>query len=66
VRTRQDGEADECDVLLQRDRDNVLDALPDTGIDDLEPSVAQRPGDDLRAAVMSVKARLGHQNPCGH
>ena len=64
---------DERDVLLQRDRHDVLDALADAGVDDLEPGVAQRAGDDLGAAVMAVEAGLGdehsesasHQNTTG-
>ena len=56
---RQDRKPDQRDVLLQRDRHDVLDALPDAGVDDLEPGVAQRAGDDLGAAVMAVQAGLG-------
>ena len=50
---------DQRDVFLQRDRHDVLDALPDAGVDHLETRVAQRAGDDLGAAVMAVETGLG-------
>ena len=49
-------------IFLQRDRHDVLDALPDTGVDHLETGVAQRARDDLGAAVMAVEAGLGDQH----
>jgi hypothetical protein len=42
-----------------------LGRLVETGVDDLEPAVAQRPGDDLGPPVVSVEARLGHDHPVG-
>ncbi len=66
VRTREDAQPDQCDVLLQRDRHDVLDALADPGVDDLEPGVTQRAGDDLGAAVMAVKTGLRDEHSSGH
>jgi hypothetical protein len=53
-------------VLLQCDRDDVLDALADTGVDDLEAGVAQRPGDDLGASIMAVQTGFRHEHSRGH
>src|SRR5262249_50891550 len=66
VRTRQNAQADERDILLQGDRHDVLDALPNPGVDDLESGVAKRARHDLGAAIVPVEAGLGHQNPRGH
>ncbi len=56
VRTGQDRKSHQGNVFLQRDGHDVLDALPDTGVDDLEARVAQRARDDLGAAVVAVQA----------
>ena len=45
-------------VLLDRGLDDLLRRLVETGVDDLHPGVAKRPGDDLRAAIVTVKTRL--------
>ncbi len=66
VRTGQNAQAHHRHVFLHGDRGDVLDALPDAGVDDLEAGVAQGAGDDLRAAVMPVQAGLGDQNANGH
>ena len=66
VRTRQDAQADDGHVFLDRDRRDVLDALPDAGVDDLESGVAQCARDDLGAAVVPVETGLGDQNTNGH
>ena len=66
VRAREDGEADEVDVFLQRDRGDHVGLLADAGVDDFEARVAQRPGDQLGAPVVSVEARLRHQHPHRH
>ena len=39
---RQDRQPDKLDVLLQSDRNNVLDALANSGVDDFESGVAER------------------------
>ena len=65
VRTGQDRKPHHRNIFLQRDRHDVLDALPDAGVDHLESRVAQGAGDDLGAAVMPVETGLGHQNAGG-
>ena len=59
VRAGQDGQADHIRVLLQRRGDDLLRRLAQAGVDHLHAGVAQRPGDDLGAAVVAVEARLG-------
>ena len=66
VRAGQDRKPHQRNVFLQRDRHDVLDALPDAGVDHLETRVAQRAGDDLRAAVMAVETGFGDENTNGH
>jgi hypothetical protein len=39
VSTGQDAQADHGDVFLDGDRGDVLDALPDAGVDNLESGV---------------------------
>src|SRR5277367_4078958 len=63
---RQDRKPDKLDVLLQRDRNDVLDALANSGVDDLESGIAQRARDDLCAAVVSVQTGLRHQDASPH
>ncbi len=58
VRTRENRESDDLNIFLERGIDDHLWRLPQTGVDDLHASIAQRPGDYLRAAVMTVKAGL--------
>lgn len=58
----QDRKAHQCNIFLKRDGDDVLDALPDAGVDDLEPGIAQRTRDDLGPpTVVAVQTGLGHQ-----
>ena len=59
VRAREDRQADDVGVLLQRGRRNLLGRLPQAGVDDLHAGVAQRARNDLGAAVVAVEARLG-------
>ena len=59
----EDREPDDVDVFLQRDRRDGVGLLADTGVDDLEAGVAQRPGHELRAPIVPVEPRLRHQDP---
>ena len=45
--------------------DDLLGGLVEPGVDDLEPGVAQRPGDHLGAAVVPVEPGLGHDHSIG-
>ena len=62
MRAREQREADGVDVFLQRRLGDLLGGLVQTGVDDLEAVIAQRPGDGLRAAVMAVQTRLGNDD----
>src|SRR4051794_31629223 len=62
VGAREDREADGVGVLLEDGLDDLLRRLVQARVDDLHAGVAQRAGDDLRAAVMAVEARLGHDD----
>ena len=50
------------DVLLDHGLDDLLGRPVQARVDHLEPGVAQRAGDDLGAAVVTVEAGLGDQN----
>ena len=45
--------------------DDLLRRLVKAGVDDLHAGVAQRPGDDLGAAIVTVEARLGDDHADG-
>ena len=55
----EDREAHRVGVLLHDGRRDLLRRLVEAGVDDLHAGVAQAAGDDLRAAVVAVQARLG-------
>ena len=63
MRTREKGEADRIGVFLHHGLGHLLRRLVQACVDDLEPRVAQRPSDDLRAPVVSVEAGLGDDDP---
>ena len=50
-------------VFLERGVDDHFWRLAESGIDHLHASIAQRPGDYLGAAIMSVEAGFCHQHP---
>ena len=50
---------DRVGVLLDDGLDDLLRRLVQARVDDLHTGVAQRPGDDLRAAVVTVESGLG-------
>jgi hypothetical protein len=66
VCTAQNAQADDLDVLLNRDGGDRLGPLPDPEVDHLEARVAQRAGDELRAAVVPVEAGLGDEHAHRH
>src|SRR5262245_30514045 len=62
VRAGEDRQADDVGVLLQRGRHDLLGCLAKAGIDDFHPGIAQRPGDDLGAAIMTIETGLGNDD----
>src|SRR6266403_661440 len=62
VRAGEDREPDRVHVLLDGRLGHHLGRLVEARVDHLEARVAQRPGDDLGAAVMPVEAGLRHQD----
>ena len=54
----QDRQPDRVGVLLDHRLDDLLGRLVQAGVDHLHAGVAQRAGDDLRAAVVPVEAGL--------
>ena len=63
VRTGEKGEAHRIGVLLHHGLGDLLGRLVQTGVDDLETCVAERPRDDLRTPIVSVEAGLGDDDP---
>ena len=59
---RQDRQADDVDVLLERRRRDHLGRLAEARVDDLEALVAEAAGEDLGAAVVAVEAGLGDEH----
>ena len=62
VRTTEDREADDVDILLDGGRRDHLGRLVEPRVDDLHACVAQRSGDDFRASIVTIEAGLGDQN----
>jgi len=62
VRARENGEADDVDVFLHRGGGNHLRCLPQTGVDHFHAGIAQRPRNDLSAAVVPIQSWLCNQN----
>ena len=58
VRAGEQRQADGVGVLLEDGLGDLLRRLVQAGVDDLEAAVAQRPGDDLRAPIVTVEAGL--------
>ena len=52
-------------VLLDHRGDDLLGRLVEAGVDHLHARVAQRPGDDLGAAVVAIEAGLGDDDTDG-
>ena len=55
---RQDRKTDRVGVLLNHGLDDLLRRLVEPRVDDIHAGVAQRPSNDLGAAVVAVEARL--------
>src|SRR5215831_3654070 len=55
-------DADDVDVLLERELDDRGNALPRRRVDHLHAGVAARGGDDAAAAVVAVEADLGDEH----
>src|SRR5207248_10830356 len=55
----QHRDTDGVGVLLQGGLRHLLGRLVQARVDDLEPGIAQRPGDHLRAPVVAVEAGFG-------
>ena len=62
VRAREDRKAHGVDVFLNGRAHDLLGGLVETGVNDLMPGVAQRPGDDFRPPVMTIEAGFGDEN----
>ena len=65
VRAAQDRQADDVDVFLDGGGRDHLGRLVQAGVDDLHAGVAQRRGDDLGAAIVTVEAGLGDEHANG-
>jgi hypothetical protein len=63
VRTREHGEPDRIDVLVDRGGGDRFGRLEQTGVDDLVAGVAQDASDDLDPPIVAVEADLGDQDP---
>ena len=63
VRARHDREPDRVDGLLHRRRGDHLRRLMQPGVDDLVAGIRERTRDDLRAAIVTVEAGLGDEDP---
>ena len=62
MRAGEDGETDDVDVFLDGRGSHLLGGLPETGVDDFHPGVAQGTRDDLGAAIVAVEAGLGDED----
>ena len=63
VRPRQNRQADDVSIFLQGRGYDLLGSLPQAGVDDFHPGIAERPGDDLRAPIVTVEPRFGDNDP---
>lgn len=59
----EDRDPDGVNILLKSRGGDHLGRLPEPGVDHLHSGIAESTGDDLRSAVVTIKARLGYQNP---
>ena len=58
----EDREADGVDVFLHCRGNDLLRSLPQSRVDHFHSGIAERPGDDLRAAIVAVEAGLRDEN----
>ena len=61
----EERQPDGVGVLLDHRLDDLLGGLVEPGVDDLEPCIAERPGDHLGAAVVPVEPGFGHDHSIG-
>ena len=62
MRAAEQRQADSVDVLLQRRLGDLLGRLMQARVNDLETVVAQRTGDGLRPAIVTIQTGLRHHN----
>lgn len=58
----QDGKSNNLDIFISRGIDDHFRSLAEAGIDDFHASVSQCAGNNFRSSIMSIEARLRHQN----
>src|SRR5260370_42107337 len=63
VRTREDRQSDDLDVLLQRGVYNHLRSLAQAGVNYFHAGVAESARDHLRPPVVAVQTGFGDQHP---
>ena len=61
----QERQPDGVGILLDDRLDHLVGRLVEARVDDLEPGVAQGPGDDLGTAVVAVQAGFGDYHSIG-
>lgn len=61
--TRKYRQSDGIRIFFHRYRNDLLQCLMQTSVDDLHSRVPERPRYDLRPAVVTVETRLCHDNP---
>jgi len=62
VGAREDGEADDVDILLDGGRGDHFRRLAQTGVDDFHAGVAEGTRDDFSPAVVAIQPGLGNQD----
>ncbi|GMU37072.1 MAG: hypothetical protein AMXMBFR22_12630 [Phycisphaerae bacterium] len=63
MRRGQQTDADDVHVFLKGGVHRRFAGLPQPGVNDVHPRVAEGPGKDFHAAVMPVQTDLGEENP---
>ena len=62
---RQNADAEDVDIFLNRRHHHLLGGAVKTGVDDIHAGVAQTAGDDLDTAVVTVQADFCDQHAYG-
>lgn len=57
----QNGHTDAVDILLQGRFDNLLRALPQTGINNFHTGITKSPRHDKSPAVVTIESRFGNE-----
>ena len=65
MRAGEDAHPDHVHVLLDGSGDDLLRGSVEPRVDDIHPSVAERPGDHLGTTVVAVQADLGDEDADG-